>query len=121
MRASLPTNIGKGHLRAMTLRAVAADPRDGVICAVGEHQFSTIFGIIPDTLAVLRAAAAFEPDHAKLLDWFLGERIASLGGLSAAALVNIGRAALVIDFLKTVEAAERIASATYSDHRWNHA
>ena len=121
MQAKSPTSIRKGHLRAMTRSAVAADPRDAVICAVGEHQFSTIFGIIPDTIAVLRAASEFEPDHAKLLDWYLGERIASLGGLSAAALVNIGRATLVIDFLKNVEAAERIAAGSCSGRRWNHA
>jgi hypothetical protein len=121
MRANSPTNIGKVHLRAMTRSAMAADPRDAVICAVGEHQFSTIFGIIPDTFAVLRAAAVFEPDHAKLLDWYLGERIASLGGLSAAALVNIGRATLVIDFLKNVETAERIAAGSCPGRRWNHA
>jgi hypothetical protein len=121
MHANSPTSIGKGFLRAMTRSAVAADPRDAVICAIGEHQFSTIFGIIPDTFAVLRAAAVFEPDHAKLLDWYLGERIACLGGLSAAALVNIGRATLVIDFLKDVEAAERDAVVSYSVCRRNHA
>jgi len=118
MRASLPANIGKVHLNTLARHASDAELKDSVICDICEHQFSTIFGVIPDALAVLRAAATFEPDQARLLEWFVSERIASLGELSAASLVSIGRATEVLSFLEKVESAERITSASYSYKRW---
>lgn len=106
-----PTNIEKARLNAIARLAVNEDESDLSVCAIGERQYSTVFGVIPDTLAILRAAAAFESDRTKLVEWFLGDRIASLGGLSAASLVSTGRATQVLDFLKDVELAEQGKSA----------
>ncbi|WP_458068262.1 hypothetical protein [Rhodanobacter sp. BL-MT-08] len=115
MRTNFPTDIGAVRLRAKMRQEVLTDPRDSVVSRIGEHDFSTMFGIIPDTLAVLRSASAFEKDKTKLLEWFSHERIASLGGLSAASLVRMGRAALVLDFLKRVEVAERFGGFVCED------
>jgi hypothetical protein len=62
--------------------------------------------------------ASLPGDLQLCLDQDYGE---STGGLSAAALVNMGRATLVIDFLKNVEAAERIATDSCLGRRRSHA
>jgi hypothetical protein len=62
------------------------------------------FGVIPDVMAVLRCAARYESDQARLLDWYVTEPIASLGGLTAFELVSVDRAERANAFLDAINA-----------------
>jgi hypothetical protein len=65
---------------------------------------------VPAALAILRLAAALEPDAVEAMIWYRSIPIAVLDGFTAAELVAQGRAAAVITFLRAciaVEAAER--------------
>ena len=86
----------------MVATAIAADPADRVLCPIGRHKYATLFGVIPDVMAVLRCAARYESDQARLLDWYVTEPIASLGDLTASQLVSLGRTELVIAFLDAI-------------------
>jgi hypothetical protein len=108
------SNCGSSNphiLQSLANSAVRSDLQDFIICPVGDRQFATLFGLIPDTLAVMRTAARIEPDATQLLDWYLTEKISDLGGLTADVLVNLGRAAQVIDFLNSVSRAEHLSVA----------
>jgi len=94
-------------LRAMVAAASSADPRDIIISPMGHRHFTTIFGVLPGVLAVLRTAVQIEPDHVRLMQWYRAEKIASLGYLTASQLVRMGRASIVIDFLNSICKAER--------------
>ena len=89
-------------LSSMVATAVAADPADRVLGPIGRHAYATIFGVIPDVMAVLRSAARYESDQARLLDWYVTEPIALLGDLTASQLVSLGRTELVIAFLDAI-------------------
>lgn len=104
---SPPRNTSPAHIRSLVSTAFAADPRDSVIGPVGDHRYSTIFGIIPDVLAVLRTAAEIERDSARLYAWYMDARIAELGDLTAQQLVALGRADAVIAFLGQVRDGAR--------------
>jgi len=61
-------------------------------------------------LAILRLAAALEPDAVEAMIWYRSVPIAVLDGLTAAELVARGRTTAVLTFLRAaiaVEAAER--------------
>ncbi|WP_267226186.1 hypothetical protein [Dyella silvae] len=81
-------------------QAYATDPHDRIICAVGRDAYSTIFGLIPTALAVLRIAAEIEPVPCLLLDWYQNDPIDELGGYTAEQLVSMGRGEAVIGFLR---------------------
>jgi len=98
-------------LHALVDKAVGADPRDAIIGPFGDGHFSSLFGIVPDVLAVLRTAAKIEPNHARLMQWYRNERIESLGHFTAAQLVDMGRASVVIDFLRSIRNAEGYAGS----------
>jgi hypothetical protein len=102
MRARLKVGVHPS-LHAMVDQAIAADPRDIVLCPVGEHVYATLFGVIPDVLAVLRSAARIEHDHHRLLEWYVQQSIACLDNFTASELVRLGRAELVIDFLEAID------------------
>lgn len=104
---STPRAPSPEQIRSLVSTAFSADPRDSVIGPVGDHRYSTIFGIIPDVLAVLRAAAEIERDSVRLYAWYMDVRIAELGDLTAQALVALGRADAVIDFLAQVRTGAR--------------
>jgi hypothetical protein len=60
-------------------------------------------------LAILRMAAALEPDHVEAMVWYRNDPIAVIDGLTAAELVARGRATAVLAFLRAaieVEAVE---------------
>lgn len=94
-------------LNSLVTAAYLADPSDMLISPIGEHSYSTLFGLIPATLAVLRVAAAVEPDPSALLTWYLHTPIAELGHLNAAQLIELGRAEAVISFLRSVLEGDR--------------
>ena len=93
-------------LRSM-LAASRADPRDRLIAPVSDSRYSTMSGMIPTALAVLRVAAEIEPDEAEVVRWYHTTRIAELGYLTAEQLVALGRAPIVIGFLRSVMSGER--------------
>ena len=101
MRQRLP-HPTSAFLSSMVATAVAADPADCVLGPIGRHAYATLFGVIPDVMAVLRCAARYESDQARLLDWYVTEPIASLGDLTASQLVSLGRTELVIAFLDAI-------------------
>lgn len=102
---SPPSVNSPAQIRSLVRTAFAADPRDSVIGPVGDHRYSTIFGIIPDVLAVLRTAALIETDCAQLYAWYMDTRIHELGALTAQQLVALGRAGEVIAFLHAIRDA----------------
>lgn len=102
---------GKSHryavpLRAMVVAASSADPRDKIIGPMGNRHYTTMFGVLPDTVAVLRTVLQIETDPIRVMQWYEGKKIASLGYLTASELVNMGRASVVIDFLKSIRKVE---------------
>lgn len=99
------------HLEAMFERAVASDPSDRLICPYGEHSYTTLFSIIPDVLAVLRAALPLESDKRRLLDWYLSEPIAWCEHFTAAQMVAFGRADEVVAFLQAITPAATLLTA----------
>jgi len=108
-----PTSV---FLPSMVATALAADPADRVLCPIGRHAYATLFGVIPDVMAVLRRAARHESDQARLLDWYVTEPIACLGDLTAAQLVSLDRAELVIAFLDALN-ADNPQSDDVAEHR----
>lgn len=87
-------------LGSLVAEAYGADPADRLISPVGEGLYSTLFGLIPAALAVLRMAAAMEPDPSALMAWYRHTPIAELGYLTAEQLVALGRAEAVIAWLQ---------------------
>lgn len=63
---------------------------------------------MPAALAVLRMAAALEPDPVEAMAWYRSVPIAVLDGLTAATLVRRGRAPAVLAFLCTAIELDRI-------------
>jgi len=106
MALRFPTRAGSPEqIRSLVSTAFAADPRDRIIGPVGDHRYSTIFGIIPDVLAVLRSAAEIERNATRLYAWYMESRIAELGDLTAQELIAMGRADAVMAFLAKVRDA----------------
>lgn len=102
IEATSASALARPALSSLVTAAYLADPSDRLISPVGEHSYSTLFGLIPATLAVLRVAAAVEPDPSALQAWYLHTPIAELGYLTAAQLIELGRAEAVITFLRSV-------------------
>jgi hypothetical protein len=100
MSSMLP--LAKPSLRSLVLAAYTADPLDPLISPVDERSYSTLFGLIPVALAVLRVAAEIEPNPAVVMDWYRWTPIRELGNLSAEQLVALGRAEMVIAFLRSI-------------------
>jgi len=88
-------------LESLVTAACTADVQDAVVAQVGDDEYSTIFGIIPDILAVLRSAAAIERDQREVLLWYRHTKIAELGWLTAQRLLTLGRSKEVIAFLQS--------------------
>jgi hypothetical protein len=64
-------------------------------------------GTIPAALAVLRLAAALEPDPIEAMAWYRCVPIAVLDGLTAAELVRQGRVHAVLAFLRAAIEIDR--------------
>ncbi len=94
-------------LRSLVDAAYHADPADRLIAPVGEDSYSTLFSLIPTTLAVLREAAGIEPDPQAMKRWYRQVPIAELGYLTAEQLVALGRTTAVISFLRSVRSGAR--------------
>ncbi|ULU23764.1 hypothetical protein [Dyella terrae] len=94
-------------LLSLLLSVYVTDPRDRLICPVTEGRYSTVLGLIPTSLAVLRVAAEIEADPAELVEWYLYVTISELGHLTAKQLVSMGRAEDIILFLRSVRDGER--------------
>lgn len=101
-RRQVPTS-----LHSLVTAAYLADPSDQLISPVSEYCYSTLFGLIPAELAVLRLAAAIEPDAEAMMDWYVQTPIAELGHLTARKLVGLGRADAVIAFLQSIRSGVR--------------
>ncbi|MHA6205636.1 hypothetical protein ACXU4B_14525 [Dyella soli] len=99
--------IAKSSLRSLVVAAYTADPSDQLISPVGEHSYSTLFTLIPVALAVLRVAAEIEPRPAAVMEWYRATPIAELGQLTAEQLVALGRAEVVIAFLRSIRDGTR--------------
>ena len=97
----------RSSLDSLVDAAYMADPADRLIARVSDHTYSTLFRLVPSTLALLQTAAAIEPDRAMAMKWYHHTPIAELGYLSAAQLVALGRADAVIAFLQSIEAGAR--------------
>jgi hypothetical protein len=95
--------------RSLLASLYAVDPSDCLISQVNESSYSTLFHLIPVELAVLRAAAELEPNPALVITWYRETPIAALGQLTAEQLVGMGRAELVVAFLR------RIHSSAYDE------
>ncbi len=104
---SLNKPIAKSSLRLLVVAAYAADPSDKLISPVGEHSYSTLFTLIPVALAVLRVAAEIESRPAAVTEWYRTTPIAELGHLTAEQLVALGRAEIVISFLRSIRDGTR--------------
>jgi hypothetical protein len=104
-RAIRPTT--DTSLRKLLCAAYLADPRDELISPIGERDYSTLFGRIPAALAVLRVAAQIEADPIVVMRWYRHTHIAELGCLTAEQLVALGRAEVVIAFLRSVRDGQR--------------
>jgi hypothetical protein len=52
---------------------------------------------------IINLATRIEMDNRRCLEWYTGDPIVSLGGLTAAELVSLGRGTKVISFLRRVE------------------
>jgi hypothetical protein len=89
-------------LQELIDEALAADPDDIVLCPVGAHVYATLFGVVPDIVAVLRSAARIETDRQRLLEWYVSESIDSLDHLTAAELVGLDHADRVIAWLQHI-------------------
>jgi hypothetical protein len=104
---SLIPPLSKPSLWSLTLAACAADPSNLPISPVGEHSYSTLSGQIPVALAVLRVAAEVEPCPKAVMQWYRHTPIRELGNLSAERLVALGRAEMVIAFLRSIRDGAR--------------
>lgn len=100
-------SLSSRPLRAMVSSACRANPLDPLISPVSEHSYSTLFGLIPVTLAVLRSAVEVEPSPMAVMQWYRSTPIMELGGLCAEELVAMGRAEVVIGFLHSLRDGER--------------
>lgn len=88
-------------------KACKADPLDHLIGPIGKGEYATLFGVIPDVLAVMRSAAEIEKRPIELKTWYTTVRIRELGNLTAQSLVSLGRTDAVIQFLRSIRNHER--------------
>ncbi|MGC1550091.1 MAG: hypothetical protein WA777_16335 [Rhodanobacter sp.] len=94
-------------LKLLLVAAYSVDRSDRLLSPVGNNAYSTLFSVIPASLAVLRVAAELEPDAEKLMTWYEKVCIAELGQQTASKLVSCGRAETVIIFLRSIQSGER--------------
>jgi hypothetical protein len=94
-------------LRRFFDQAVQADSTDRLLSPISNGRYTTLFGIIPGVVAVLRAAAEIESSPAEVMAWYKEVRIRELGDLTAEALVSIGRTEEVVNFLRGVRDDDR--------------
>jgi len=95
-------SVTPAKLQSLVHAAYHADAADPLISPMGDDSYSTLFGLIPVTLAVLRVAAEIEPDPVEVMEWYRSTPILELGGLSAEQLVALGRVEAVIGFLRAI-------------------
>jgi len=95
------------HLNYVFDEACKADSLDLLIGQIGKGAYATLFGVIPDELAVMRSAAEIEHRPTELETWYTTVRIRELGDLTAQSLVTLGRAEAVIHFLRSIRNHER--------------
>jgi hypothetical protein len=96
------SSVNPAKLRSLLHAAYHANAADPLISPMGNGSYSTLFGLIPTALAVLRVAAEIEPDPAEVMEWYRSTPIRELGGLSAEQLVALGRVEAVIGFLRAI-------------------
>lgn len=101
------TRVAPRSLRSLVAAAYLADPADRLIAPIGDHAYSTLFQLIPTALAVLRTAATIELSPINVLEWYRSDPVAELGYLTAEQLVSLGRAEIVIAFLRSIGAGLR--------------
>jgi hypothetical protein len=102
-----PNRLTTPTLRSLVVAAYLADPSDQLISPVGERSYSTLFGLIPSALTVLRMAAEIEPDPPTLMAWYLWTPIAELGFLTAEPLVDLDREETIFAFLDAIQSGAR--------------
>lgn len=100
------SSAAPAQLQSLLYAAYHADAADPLISPVGDDSYSTLFGLIPAALAVLRVAAELEPDPVEVVEWYRATPIRELGGLSAEQLVALGRVEAVIGFLRAIGSAQ---------------
>jgi hypothetical protein len=67
-------------------------------------------GVSADARRVMSAAACLEGDAARVVAWYVGDPIASLGNHTAECLVHEGQGMLVVRFLRGVASMEGCVS-----------
>ena len=107
--------LTRPSMRSLLATAYAVDPSDCLISQIGESSYSTLFHLIPVKLAVLRAAAELEPNPALIVAWYRETPITAPGQLTAEQLVAMGRAELVVAFLRRIYSSARDEPALVSD------
>lgn len=105
----------RSSMRSLLESVYAAEPSDRVISQIDESSYSTLFHLIPVEVAVLRAAAELEPNPALVTIWYQETPIAALGQLTAEQLVAMGRAQLVVAFLRGIHNSARSEPASVDD------
>lgn len=108
--------LTRPSMRSLLASVYAVDPTDCLISQVSESSYSTLFHLIPVELAVLRAAAKLEPNPALLITWYRETPIAALGQLTAEQLVGMGRAEMVVAFLRRIHSSAGDEPAATCDH-----
>jgi len=94
--------VTPARLQSLLQAAYHANAADSLISPMGDDSYSTLFGVIPAALAVLRVAAEVEPDPVEVMEWYRTTPIRELGGLCAEQLVALGRVEMVIGFLRAI-------------------
>jgi hypothetical protein len=97
----------EGSLKLLIGAACRTDSRGALMSSPGNGCRSTMFIVIPVALTVLKTAAELEPDPAKALVWYRTVQIRELDNLTAANLVQLGRAESVINFLSSIRSGLR--------------
>jgi predicted benzoate:H+ symporter BenE len=94
-------------LRHYLNEALMTHPSDRLLSPISNGCYTTLFGIVPDVVAVLRAAAEIESSPAEVMSWYKEVRIRELGDLTAEVLVRMQRTQEVVNFLRSVRDGER--------------
>lgn len=97
-----PIGVSMTSLQGFLDQALGADPIDCLLCPISNGRYTTLFGIVPGVVAVLRTAAEIESSPAEVMSWYKEIRIRELGDLTAEVLVSMGRTQEVVDFLCSV-------------------
>jgi hypothetical protein len=71
------------------------------------EKYTSLGNAVLDVLLVLRIAQEIEPNPNEMLFWYQNTKINELDSLTAEQLVHDGRAAEVIEFLRSIRSAVR--------------